>query len=109
MSVREVRAREAASTGYLNATELADYLVRRGVPFRQAHETAGKLVLAAIGLEKELHELSLEEMKKVSAYIEADVFEKLSLESTLAAKSSFGGTSPERVAEALEKANAVLK
>ena len=109
LSVREEKAREAASTGFLNATELADYLVRKGVPFRQAHETAGKLVLAAIGLGKELHELSLEEMKKVSAYIEADVFEKLSLESTLAAKSSLGGTSPERVEEALEKAKGALK
>src|SRR6185295_9165411 len=64
LTVIETRTKEAATTGFLNATELADYLVRKGVPFREAHETAGKLVLAAIGLGKELHELSLEEMKK---------------------------------------------
>ena len=108
LSINEERARHASSTGYLNATEMADYLVRKGVPFRQAHETAGKLVLVALGREKELHDLKLEDMRTVSAYIESDVFEKLSLESTLAGKASFGGTSPERVNEALEKAKASL-
>ena len=108
LAVDHERARLAASTGYQNATELADYLVRKGVPFRQAHETAGKLVLAAIGENKELGELSLDEMKAVSAYIESDVFDRLTLESTLAAKSSEGGTAPDRVEAALAAARSSL-
>lgn len=108
LTVNEEKARKAAASGYLNATELAEYLVRKGVPFRQAHETAGKLVLAAIDQKKELDDLSLDDMRAVSAYVEADVFEKLSLESTLSGKSAIGGTSPKRVAEALEKARAQL-
>ncbi|MEO5859452.1 MAG: argininosuccinate lyase [Pyrinomonadaceae bacterium] len=102
--VDEDRAREAATKGYLNATELADYLVKKGIPFRTAHEAVGKLVLLGLDQGKELGELSIDEIRSISADIGEDVFEALSLEKTLASKSAIGGTSPERVAEALKAA-----
>jgi argininosuccinate lyase len=109
LSVNEERTREAAGRDYLNATELADYLVRKGVPFRSAHDTAGKIVLHALGQGKEIDELDLSELRKFSNKIEFDVFKALSLEQTLAAKGQVGGTSPARVYEALSKAKRALK
>jgi argininosuccinate lyase len=98
------KMRQAATKGYLNATELADYLVQRNVPFRTAHDTVGKIVLHAISKGKELNELSLNELQNFSEHIETDIYEALSLEQTLASKNQIGGTSPERVREALEAA-----
>jgi len=108
IGLNETRAREAASRGYLNATELADYLVRKGVPFRQAHEIVGRIVVHAIRRGVELKNLSLDELKSFSPLIEQDVAESLSLEKTLATKSQGGGTAPERVREALAAARASL-
>ncbi|HEY3104529.1 MAG TPA: argininosuccinate lyase [Pyrinomonadaceae bacterium] len=102
--VNETRAHEAATHGYLNATELADYLVRKGMPFREAHETAGKIVMRAIEQHVELDELSLDELKSFSPLFEDDVTDALSLEKTLATKSQIGGTAPERVAAELSMA-----
>ena len=99
--VNESRAREAATHGYLNATELADYLVKRGVPFREAHETVGRIVTRAIERGCELDGLALTELKTFSPLIEEDVFDVLSLEGTLATKSQAGGTAREVVAQAL--------
>ncbi len=104
LTVNQARTREAAAKGYLNATELADYLVKKGVPFRTAHDTVGRIVLAAIEQGKELNEMRLEDLAKVSDQIEADVFNALSLDQTLASKSQTGGTSPARVADALAAA-----
>jgi argininosuccinate lyase len=101
-------AREAASQGYLNATELADYLARKGVSFREAHETVGRIVKHAIERQAELNDLSLDDLKSFSTLIEEDVFVSLSLEQTLATKAQEGGTAPERVAEALAAARARL-
>ena len=106
--VDEDRAREAATSGYLNATELADYLVKKGMPFRTAHDIVGKLVLYGIEQGKELGELSLDEMKQIAPEISEDVFASLALEQTLASKSAIGGTSPERVREALDSAKTYL-
>jgi argininosuccinate lyase len=106
--LNEVRAREAASHGYLNATELADYLVRKGLPFREAHETVGRIVVHAIERKRELSELALDELKGFSSLIDQDVFESLSLEQTLATKSQSGGSASGRVAEALAAARASL-
>src|SRR5256886_1852266 len=75
LRVNEARMREAATHGYLNATELADYLVRKGVPFREAHEVVGRVVMQAMGRNLELNELSIEELKSFSPLIEGDVFE----------------------------------
>jgi argininosuccinate lyase len=106
--VDEDRAREAATKGYLNATELADYLVKNGIPFRTAHEAVGKLVLLGLDQGKELGELSIDEIRSISADIDEDVFDALSLEKTLASKSAIGGTSPERAFAALRDAKASL-
>lgn len=100
--------RAAASKGMMNATELADYLVRKGVPFREAHEVVGKIVVRAMENEVELSELSLDELRSFSNEIEGDVFESLTLEQTLGSKSLAGGTAPERVAEALRNARGLL-
>ena len=104
LSINNVRARAAAGQGYMNATELADYLVKKGVPFREAHETVGRIVRRAIESECELQELPLDELKSFSALIDQDVFAALSLENTLATKSQTGGTAPQRVEAAIAAA-----
>lgn len=109
LRLRENITRAAATKGYLNATELADYLVQKDVPFRTAHDAVGKIVLYAISEKKELHELSLAEMRSFSPQIEKNVFDALSLEQTLASKSQIGGTSPERVFEAMDAARGALE
>jgi argininosuccinate lyase len=80
----------------MNATELADYLVRKGMPFREAHEVVGKIVVRAIEAGKELEEMDLSEFGE-------DVYDALSLEKTLGAKSQIGGTARANVDEALEQ------
>jgi argininosuccinate lyase len=106
--VNELRCREAASHGYLNATELADYLVRRGMPFREAHETVGRIVVQALDRGVELNELSLEDLQSFSPLVESEVFASLSLEQTLATKTQTGGTAPGRVKAELNEARARL-
>ena len=106
ITVNKDRLQGAASTGYMNATELADYLVRKGTPFREAHEVVGKVVMYALDERKELHELTLEELNRFSENISADVFDALKLDQTLRAKSAIGGTAPDRVEEALSEARA---
>jgi argininosuccinate lyase len=108
LSLNRERMRMAATKGMLNATELADYLVRKGVAFREAHETVGKAVLHAINKGVELGELTLDDLRGLSNKIENDVFECLTLEQTLATKSQVGGTAPQRVAEALASARKLL-
>jgi argininosuccinate lyase len=106
--LNETRMRDAAAQGYSNATELADYLARKGMPFREAHETVGRIVMQAIERNVELNDLSLDDLKSFSPLIAPDVFQALSLEQTLATKSQAGGTSPERVAEELISARTRL-
>jgi argininosuccinate lyase len=98
----------AAQQGYLNATELADYLARKGVPFREAHDTVGRIVRRAIEQKVELNDLPIDVLRSFSPFIDQDVFEALSLERTLATKAQTGGTAPERVAEELVSARARL-
>lgn len=109
LSVNKEKTFKAATEGYLNATELADYLVHKGVSFRTAHDTTGKIVLYAISRKKELHELDLADFRRFSGEIETDVFESLSLEQTLASKNQIGGTSSERVFEAIDAAKRDLE
>src|SRR6476620_4497579 len=104
LRVNKSQAEAAASRGYLNATELADYLVRKGMPFRQAHEMVGRVVMKSLAKRCELNELSLDELKSFSPLIEDDVFDALGLEATLASKSQVGGTAPERVRTELSEA-----
>jgi argininosuccinate lyase len=104
LRVNESRAHEAATHGYLNATELADYLVRKGMPFRQAHEMVGRIVRRAIERGCELNDLPIDQFKSFSPLIDDDVFPALSLKQTLATKSQIGGTAPDQVSEALAAA-----
>ncbi len=106
--VRADVTRAAATRGYMNATELADYLARKGLPFRHAHEVTGRVVLHAITRGVELHDLALAELRTFSPLIEQDVYGALSLAQTLATKAQTGGTAPARVAEALRAAHASL-
>ncbi|MBO0720637.1 MAG: argininosuccinate lyase, partial [Blastocatellia bacterium] len=88
------RARAAAISGYTNATDLADYLVRKGLEFRQAHEIIGLMVVYALEKGRELHELTLDECQRFSPLFAADVYDSISLTSSLALKNQIGGTSP---------------
>jgi argininosuccinate lyase len=108
IQLRENVMRDAATHGYLNATELADYLARKGVPFREAHETVGRIVMLAIERGVELDDFSLDDLKPFSALLDADVFESLSLERTLSTKSRIGGTATDRVEEALAAARSSM-
>jgi argininosuccinate lyase len=101
VTVHRDKMRQAAVTGYLNATDLADYLVRKGLEFRKAHELVGRVVMHAIELGKPLEELSLEEYRRFSAVFGDDLYDSLRLESSIAAKSTIGGTSSARVRDAL--------
>jgi argininosuccinate lyase len=98
----------SAATGYMNATELADYLVRKGMPFREAHEVVGKVVMRAIELGKELDQLTLAELHEFSPLFGEDVHIAISLEQTLSSKSQVGGTAPKLVASALAAARQSL-
>ena len=106
--LNQTRMRDAANRGYLNATELADYLARKGVPFREAHETVGRIVMHAIEQNVELNDLLLTDLQSFSTLIKQDVFASLSLKQTLATKSQSGGTAPWRVSEALAAARVML-
>src|ERR1700752_1790933 len=83
LGVNKDRAQAASVGGYMNATELADYLVRKGMPFRDAHEVVGKVVRLAIQLGSELEQLSLAELQSFSMLFSEDVHIALSLEQTL--------------------------
>ena len=99
LEVHEGRMRAAAADAYSNATDLADYLARKGVPFREAHDVVGRLVARAIELDRPLEDVPLEEMRTVEPRIEADVSEALALETVVAGRTSYGGTAPARVGE----------
>jgi argininosuccinate lyase len=95
---------KAAKQGFSTATDLADYLVRKGVAFRDAHEVVGKAVAYGIESEKDLGDMELSELKKFSDAISDDVFEVLTLEGSVAARNHIGGTAPEQVRAAVNKA-----
>jgi len=102
------RMAEAARGGFTNATDLADYLVVKGVPFREAHEIAGRSVLYCMEQGKSLEDLSLEEFKRFSAVIEDDVYEKISLKGCINSRKLKGGTAPEAVSRAINEAKKLL-
>jgi len=102
------RTRAAAAKGYATATDLADYLVRRNVPFRDAHEVVGKAVSKAIAKSCDLSQLSLAELQKFSPLIDEDVFEAMTLEGSVNARAHIGGTAPARVQEALKAAKKMI-
>ncbi len=96
--------RNAALRGYATATDLADYLVRKGIPFRDAHDVVGKLVAVGIAAGKDLSELSLDELRSQSETICEDVYSVLTLEGSVNSRNHLGGTAPEQVTAAIERA-----
>jgi argininosuccinate lyase len=94
----------AASTGFLNATDVADYLVTKGMAFRQAHDCVGKAVAYAANNKKELHELTLKELKSFSSHIKKEIFDILTIERMINRRNSFGGTALKNVKAAINKA-----
>lgn len=108
LKVRRDVCRRAAQGGYSNATDLADYLVARGVPFREAHEQAGKAVRVGIAAGKPLEELSLDQLRSAAPQVETDVFAAITIEAGLSRREVTGGTGPRNVAEALKAARTRL-
>lgn len=107
--VNKERMRSAAMQGFTTATDLADYLVRKNIAFRDAHAVVGQSVQYAIEAEKDLSELTLDELKQFSEVIEDDVFDFLSLEGSVAARAHHGGTAPEQVYQAIHTGRKRLK
>lgn len=98
-----------ASGSFCLATDIAEYLVRKGLPFRKAHEVTGKIVRYCIEKGKELHELTVEEFKRFSSLIESDIFKILSPEGSIKAKRSKGGTSPKEIKRQIRTLRALLR
>lgn len=104
IEVHQKRMYDACTQGFLNATDLADYLVSKGMPFRQAHGVAGRAVAFALNHKKELHDLTLDEFKALSDLISSDVYEFIAIEKTVERRISYGGTGFENVRLAVKKA-----
>ena len=91
MTVRTDNMRKAAGKGFINATDCADYLTKKGMPFRDAYTVTGKLVAACTAQGKTLEELTLDELKAVSELFDQDVYEAINLENCMALRASYGG------------------
>ena len=101
ITVKPDMMRQAALQGYATATDLADYLVKRGLPFRAAHEAVARAVRFCVENNCDLSDMTLEQMKSFSPLVESDVMGALTLEASVSARSHIGGTAPERVKEAV--------
>lgn len=108
ITARRENMYRAAQQGYATATDLADYLVKKGMPFRDAHEVVGKSVAYGIEQGKDLSLLSLDELRQFSQQIEEDVFAVLTLEGSVSARDHIGGTAPAQVRAAIASAHARL-
>ena len=108
LTFRTERMRRAAGEHFATATDLADYLVRKGVPFRQAHAVVGRVVRHALDEGKALEDLRLAELRRFSPLIDADVKEAISVDASLRARAVTGGTAPDAVRRALALARALL-
>lgn len=108
MSINQDAMDEQAKKGYLAATDVADYLAKKGMPFRKAHEVVGHLVLLCDKRGCDLSDLSLDDFRAESELFEQDITEALDLESIVAARTTFGGTGHSAVKEQMEQAKDVL-
>jgi argininosuccinate lyase len=100
--------RRAAAEGFSTATDLADYLVKKGLPFRDAHEVVARAVRAAEAKGCDLSDLALDELQNFSPLVGEDVFAVLTLEGSLVARNHVGGTAPEQVRAAIARARASI-
>ena len=101
--------KEAAIRGFSTATDLADYLVRKGLPFRAAHEVVGQAVALGVQTKRDLSEMDLSELQAFSDLIHDDVFEVLTVEGSVEARDHTGGTAPNQVRAAAARAKARLE
>jgi argininosuccinate lyase len=108
LSFRPERMRRAAGENFATATDLADYLVRRGLPFRQAHEVVGRIVRHGLDQGRDLLALSVDEMRQFSELIGGDVVDAISVEASLRARAATGGTAPDAVRASLELARRLV-
>jgi argininosuccinate lyase len=108
MQINETRIKDALKPDYILATDLADYLVKRGIPFREAHNVIYKLCNYAISQAKNFNELSLNEYQKFSTLFEMDIY-NISVESSIAARNATGGTAPQQVKTAISKCWRLLR
>lgn len=108
ITVKADKMRQAALEGFATATDLADYLVKKGMPFRDAHEVVAHAVKAGVESGRDLAEFSLAELQAFSHTISEDVFEVLTLEGSVASRNHTGGTAPEQVRRAIAQARAQL-
>ena len=103
LQVKAENMRQSALKGFATATDLADYLVVKGMPFRDAHEVVGKAVAYGISEAKDLSEMALSELQQFSDTIQEDVFDVLTLEGSVNARDHIGGTAPAQVLKAVER------
>lgn len=108
IKINKKRMLQKTSNGYLNATDFADYLVSKGVAFREAHGMAGKVVKYALAKKKEIHELSIDELRSFSLQINEDVYNFLTHQAMIDRRMSYGGTSTKRVNRAIKKEKNLL-
>lgn len=109
LKLNEKTTKISAKKGYSTATDFADYLVKKDVPFRDAHEIVGKVVAYAVSKNLDLDELSIEDFKSVCEKVEKDVFEFLKIEGSVNSKKTSGGTSFEEVSKQIKKAKNIIK
>ena len=108
LTFNKERMLNAAEEGFMNATDLADYLVVKGMPFRKAHEVVGGAVRYCIDHQKKLDDLTLSELKTFSELIDKDVFEILPLDKCVYRRKSLGGTSPEIIPVQLDNGYSIV-
>lgn len=109
LNVDKNRMRQSASTGFINATDCADYLAKKGVPFREAYRITGELVARALTLQKSLEALPIEEFQKLSPHFDADIFSKINLEHCVTERKIYSGPSEASVYQQIEKLKLFLK
>jgi len=109
MKIKSAKMRIAAGRGFSTATDIADYLVRKGLPFRKAHEVVGKTVRYCVENNKDIPQLSLEEFRKFSTNVDADIFQYVTLEASVNARKATGGTAHEAVEREIGLARQALK
>ena len=109
LKVNSGTMRQALKTDFSNATDMADYLVKKGLPFRQAHEVVGKCVAYCLSEHKTLVDLSLTEFQQFSPLFDMDILEAITIETCVAARNSFGGTSPAQVGQAVSTAKSIME
>ena len=102
MEVKKDNMEHAAKYGYMNATDAADYLVSKGIPFRDCHEIIGKIVLYCINKDIAIEDMSMDEFKSFSPEFDEDIYEKIDIRNCIKAKKSKGSTSFDSVKEQIE-------